>query len=77
MQAFAHVVGFSEDGKTVLHIHPLGGEPTIPTVRGGPTLSFRFYAPSPGFIRVYGQVQIDGVSQFPAFGVIVEPAEKK
>ncbi len=77
MQAFAHIVGFDEDGKTVLHIHPLGEEPTKPEIRSGPALAFRLYAPSPGFIRLYGQVQIDGVSQFPAFGITVESAASK
>jgi hypothetical protein len=77
MAAYAHIVGFSEDGHTVLHIHPLGDEPNRDDLRGGPTLAFRFYAPEPGFIRLYGQVQVDGISQFPAFGVPVLPAEKK
>jgi hypothetical protein len=76
MGTFAHIVCFGEDRKTVLHIHPYGREPLNETDRGGPAFGFKFYAPEPGFYRVYGQVQIEGQSQFPAFGVYVAPAEK-
>jgi hypothetical protein len=73
MGAFAHIVGFFDDGKTVLHIHPYSKAPTGPADRDGPAFAFKFYAPRPGFLRLYGQVQIDGKSQFPAFGVTVLP----
>jgi len=76
MGAFAHIVGFNEDLKTVLHIHPYSKEPANPADRAGPVFAFKFYAPVAGFYRLYGQVQIDGVSQFPPFGVTVLPAEK-
>jgi len=76
MGTFAHIVGFNQDGKTVLHIHPYGKEPAGPADRGGPAFAFKFYSPTPGFFRLYGQVQIDGVSQFAPFGVTVLPAEK-
>jgi hypothetical protein len=77
MGTFAHIVCFSEDRKIVLHIHPYGREPMNDADRGGPAFGFKFYAPAPGFYRIYGQVQIDGQSQFPAFGVTVLPAENK
>jgi hypothetical protein len=76
MGAFAHIVGFNEDLKTVLHIHPYSKEPANPADRAGPVFAFKFYAPVAGFYRLYGQVQIDGASQFPPFGVTVLPAEK-
>ena len=76
MGAFAHLVGFSEDLKTVIHIHPWGREPTKADDRGGPAFSFRLYAPTAGFLRLYGQVQIEGVSQFAPFGLTILPAEK-
>jgi hypothetical protein len=76
MGAFAHIVGFNEDLKTVLHIHPYGKEPTSAADRAGPAFAFKFYAPAPGFYRLYGQVQIGGVSQFAPFGVTILPAEK-
>ena len=58
MGAFAHLVAFHEDGKTVLHIHPEGPEPENADLRGGPTLTFKFYAPEPGYYRLYAQTQI-------------------
>ena len=71
---FAHIVGFDEDRKTILHIHPYGKEPTSDADRAGPAFAFKFYAPAPGFFRLYGQVQIGGVNQFAPFGVTVLPA---
>jgi hypothetical protein len=75
MGAFAHIVGFNEDRKTVLHIHPYGREPASADERAGPAFAFKFYAPSPGFYRLYGQVQIGGVSQFAPFGLVVLPGD--
>ncbi len=74
MGSFAHLVGFSEDFKTVVHLHPLGKDPLKPTDRGGPTLEFRFYPPVPGFVRFYSQVNIAGASKFAQFGMTVAPA---
>jgi hypothetical protein len=76
MGTYAHIVAFGEDGKTVIHVHPYGQEPTKPEDRGGPAFGFKFYAPAPGFYRLYGQVQIGGESQFPPFGLTVLPAAK-
>ena len=75
MGAFAHLVGFNEDSKTVVHIHPMGNEPTRPSHRGGPTLEFKYYPPAAGFTRLYCQVKIGGESRFAPFGVNVLPAE--
>lgn len=75
MGAFAHIVGFSEDRKTVLHLHPLGEEPDRADQRGGPLLKFNFYAPAPGFYRLYVQVAVDGQPRFIPLGVnIAAPA---
>jgi hypothetical protein len=73
MGAFAHIVGFSEDGKSVLHIHPIGKEPTAPTDRAGPAFAFKFYAPSAGFLRLYCQVHINGKDVFAPFNLTVLP----
>jgi hypothetical protein len=62
-------VGFHEDCKTVLHIHAKGAPVLNPNERGGPELEFRLYAPKPGFVRLFAQVQIGGVSRFAPFGI--------
>jgi len=72
MGAFAHLVAFHEDGKTVLHIHPEGPEPATNDERGGPTLTFKFYAPVPGYYRLYAQTQIFEEAIFAPFNVVVE-----
>jgi len=77
MGAFAHIVGFNEDYKTVVHIHPMGNEPLRPTDRGGPVLMFRYYPPAPGFTRLYCQVNIGGESKFAPFGINVLPAAQE
>ena len=68
MAAFAHLVGFNEDYKTVLHIHPKGAPVLDPAARGGPELEFQIYTLRPGFYRLFAQVQIDGRSRFAPFG---------
>ena len=73
MNAFAHLVGFYEDHKTVVHLHPRGAEITDPAMRGGPELEFQFYPPKEGFLRLYCQVQVDGKMIFVPFNVQVVP----
>ena len=69
MASFAHLVGFNEDCKTVLHLHPQGPPVLNPSERGGPELEFRLYATKPGFVRLFAQVQIGGTSRFAPFGI--------
>jgi len=73
MAAFAHLVGFNEDFRTVLHMHPKGAILTDPNARGGPELEFQIYALKPGFYKLFAQVQIDGRSRFAPFGIKVVP----
>jgi hypothetical protein len=73
MGAYAHIVGFSADHKTVVHIHPSGAEPADEASRGGPELPFKFYAPVAGYMRLYVQVCVGGKWQFAPFGVKVRP----
>ena len=73
MGTFAHLVAFHEDRQTVLHLHPTGGDPESPDERGGPQFPFRFWAPKPGFYRLYVQVQIGGAQVFAPFVVRVKP----
>lgn len=72
MGTYAHVVAFHEDRQTVLHIHPLGAVPQTAEDRGGPSFTFQFYAPKAGLYRLYGQVQVGGISRFAPFVVNVK-----
>ena len=73
MNAFSHLVGFYDDYRTVVHLHPTGGDVLNPDLRGGPALGFILYAPKAGFIRLYCQVSIGGRMLFAPFNVNVEP----
>ncbi len=72
MGAFAHMVGFYDDYKTIAHIHPMGDEPTENSERGGPVLSFHIVPEKKGFLKLFSQVQIDGKQVFAPFTVQVE-----
>lgn len=72
MGAFAHVVGFTEDYNSVLHVHPMGKEPTSDTERGGPKLEFHIEPEKAGFVKLFAQVRIDGKDIFAPFGITVK-----
>lgn len=76
MGAYAHLVGFSEDFKTIAHIHPMSEEPTKETDRGAGTLDFHIAPEQPGLLRLFAQVQIGGVSKFAPFTLNVQPEIK-
>lgn len=71
MGAFAHVVGFSENFNSVLHVHPMGKEPTKSTDKGGPKLEFHIEPKTAGFVKLFVQVRIDGNDIFIPFGIKV------
>ncbi len=73
MSAYAHLVGFYDDGRTVIHLHPAGGEILDPQARGGPVLDFRLYPPKAGFLRLYCQVQVGRRMIFAPFDVNISP----
>jgi Heavy metal binding domain len=73
MGAFAHLVAFGDDYKSVLHIHPNTPAPPNSEAKGGPELPFVFRAENPGFVRFFAQVQIEGKNEFVPFGMVVEP----
>jgi hypothetical protein len=73
MGAFAHLVGFHEDRKTILHMHPIESRRLADEDRGGPDLNFRIYTDQPGYYRLFLQVQIGGESKFIPFGIDVVP----
>ncbi|MGV3661148.1 MAG: hypothetical protein ACO1TE_13260 [Prosthecobacter sp.] len=60
MNAFAHLTGIYDDGKTLLRLHPVGGDILREDLRGGPVLSFKIYPPRTGFLRLFCQVRVDG-----------------
>ncbi|MEZ5385130.1 MAG: hypothetical protein R3F13_06405 [Prosthecobacter sp.] len=60
MRAFAHLTGIYDDGKTVIRLHPSGGDILRDDLRGGPWLAFKIYPPRAGFIRFFCQVKVDG-----------------
>lgn len=73
MGAFAHIVGFGDDLKTVIHIHPMGKEPTNDSDRGGPELKFHIVPKTTGFIKIFVQLRINGKEIFVPFSVLVSP----
>ena len=73
MNAFAHLVGFYDDGRTVVHLHPAGPDVVDTALRGGPSLEFRFYPPKEGSLRLYCQISVDGKMIFAPFSVSVVP----
>ncbi|HEX6736955.1 MAG TPA: heavy metal-binding domain-containing protein [Vicinamibacteria bacterium] len=73
MGAFAHLVAFREDRRDLLHLHPVESRRLAPDDRGGPELAFRVFAPTPGYYRLFLQVQVGGRSRFVPFGVEVHP----
>lgn len=60
MGAYAHMVAFHDDYKTLMHVHPMGAEPTSDTDRGGPTLGFHVEPEKAGTLHVFVQAIIDG-----------------
>lgn len=72
MGAFAHVVAFTEDYNSVLHVHPMDKEPTSETERGGPKLEFHIEPEKAGFVKLFAQVRIGGKDIYAPFGIAVK-----
>lgn len=75
MGAYAHIVGFSDDLRTVVHVHPMGDEPKNAGERGGPELMFHLEPTKAGFVKLFAQVRIQGKDVFVPFGVNVAAAK--
>lgn len=71
MGAYAHVVGFYDDYRTIGHIHPAGDEPKNDEERGASPLSFHFKPERAGYVRLFIQVKVDGQEYFFPFGVTI------
>jgi hypothetical protein len=72
MGAFAHVVGFSDDNSSILHIHPMGKNPHKISEHGGPTLTFHIEPKKTGFVKLFAQFRIDGKDIYVPFGIMVK-----
>jgi hypothetical protein len=75
MGAYAHLVGFSADGKSIIHAHPMGEEPTSADDRGGPRLSFHVAPESAGATQFYLQIKRAGKEVMVPFGQRIMPPE--
>ena len=73
MATYAHLVVFGEDYKSIVHIHPMGAEPTAETDQGAGSLEFHIEPEQPGLMRLYAQVQIGGGLKFARFTLNVTP----
>lgn len=71
MGAFAHLVGFSGDHASILHIHPMGKEPGLASDRGGPELTFHIEFKQTGFVKLFAQFRINGQDVYAPFGIWV------
>ncbi len=76
MGAYAHLVGFSEDGQSVIHAHPMGQEPKNPGQRGGPDLLFHLEPARSGGVQFYLQLRRNGKEVMLPFGArVLEPEQ--
>ena len=73
MGAYAHLVGFSADGKTLIHSHPVGQEPSSSDDRGGSRLSFHIAPETEGNIQFYLQLKRGGQEVMVPFGQRIRP----
>ena len=71
MGAYAHVVGFNENYKSIMHIHPMGEEPKSADNRSGPTLDFHMIPQVAGFTKLFVQIHVGGKDIFAPFGIKV------
>ncbi len=72
MGAYAHIVGFYDDYKTIAHMHPLGEEPYANYDRGGPTLKFHLNPIQSGYLKLFAQIKVNNMVVLAPFGVEVE-----
>lgn len=75
MGAFAHIVGFMDDFKTVVHMRPLDKEPTDENDRLGTVIHFHLGANVPGFMKLFAQIIIKGQELFVPFSIFIKEAK--
>ncbi|MGQ3890343.1 hypothetical protein ACQUW5_15205 [Legionella sp. CNM-1927-20] len=72
MGAFAHVVGFSGDRSSIVHIHPMGKEPSKESDRGGSEIMFHIKFKKSGFVKLFAQFRINGQDIYVPFAIKVD-----
>jgi hypothetical protein len=73
MEAYAHLAGFGEGLRSVIHLHPQTPPVRDPQARGGPELDFHIVPSTPGYVRLFAQVKINGELKTIPFGLNVRP----
>ena len=73
MGAYAHLVGFSADGNSMIHAHPLGKEPASSTEKGGPQLKFHLTPDFDGKAQFHLQLKRGGKDIYAPFGQEISP----
>lgn len=71
MGAFAHLMGFYADYSSILHIHPMGKEPSKGCERGGSQLMFHIEPQKAGFVKLFAQFRINGKDIYVPFGILI------
>jgi hypothetical protein len=71
MGAYAHIVGFSDDFKSAVHVHPMGAPPQHASDMGGPEIIFHLLPAKAGFVKLFAQVKVDDKELFVPFEVEV------
>jgi len=72
MGAFGHVVGFNQNYQTIMHIHPMGEEPSKLTDRGGPDLELHLEPEIAGFYKLFVQVRVNQQDVFAPLAFVVK-----
>lgn len=73
---WAHLEGFSADGKTLIHSHPTGPDPASGKKEAGPVLRFTITPENDGMTQFYCQVKHNGQDIYAPFGQMVRVPQK-
>lgn len=75
MGSYAHLVAFSQDGKHIVHCHPLGAEPASAQDRGTGALRFHITPEVAGGTKFFLQIKRGGQETMIPFGQQVMPSQ--
>lgn len=76
MGAYAHLVGFSEDGNHLIHCHPTGQEPRSEADRGTGKMQFHITPEVAGNTKFFLQIRRNGEDVTLPFGQRIQPPTK-